>query len=221
MNQSFRISDKALRLTLIVGTILLSVTILILAVAVGAARQREEAATTTTPNTGTRPVITTTSPSTDAGTTPSPVPEKQPFKLTQPVQGYLMSVHDTEALAYSLTMQDYRIHTGIDIEAEAGAPVVAAAAGTISAAYEDALMGYTIEIDHGDGYVSIYRNLDDTTPDGIEVGASVRAGQLIAAVGSSALVEQAERPHLHFELTKDNTLIDPLAYLTYEERVEE
>lgn len=220
MNQSFRISDKALRLTLIVGSILLSVTILILAVAVGAARQREEAATTT-PNTGTRPVITTTVPSTDAGTTPSPVPEKQPFKLTQPVQGYLMSVHDTEALSYSLTMQDYRIHTGIDIEAEAGAPVVAAAAGTISAAYEDALMGYTIEIDHGDGYVSVYRNLDETIPDGIEVGASVRSGQLIAAVGDSALIEQAELSHLHFELMKDDTLIDPLTYLTYEERVEE
>ena len=220
MNQSFRISDKALRLTLIVGSILLSVTILILAVAVGAARQREEAATTT-PNTGTRPVITTTAPNTDANTTPSPVPEKKPLKLTQPVQGYLAAVHDTEALSFSLTMQDYRTHMGIDIEAEAGAPVVAAAAGTVSAAYEDMLMGYSIEIDHGDGYITVYRNLDETLPEGIQVGASVRAGQLIAAVGDSALIEQAERPHLHFELMKDKAPIDPLTYLTYEERVEE
>lgn len=220
MNQSFRISDKAIRLSLIVGSILLAMTVLILAVAVGAARQREEAATTT-PNTGTRPVITTTAPSTDADTTPSPVPEKQPLKLTRPVQGYLMSVHDTEALSYSLTMQDYRTHVGIDIEAEAGAPVVAAAAGTVCRAYEDALMGYTLEIDHGDGYVSVYRNLDETLPDGIEVGASVRAGQLIAAVGSSALIEQAELPHLHFELMKDESPINPMNYLAYEERVEE
>ncbi len=220
MNQSFRISDKFVRLSLIVGSILLAVTLLILAVAVGAARQREAEATTSS-FTDTRPTVTTTAPNTDAGTTPSPVPEKQPFKLTQPVQGYLLSVHDTEALVFSVTMQDFRTHTGIDIEAEAGAPVVAAAAGVIRRAYEDALMGYTIEIDHGDGYVTVYRNLDETLPDGIQVGSSVRAGQLIAAVGESALIEQAELPHLHFELVKDNSPIDPMNYLTYEERVEE
>jgi murein DD-endopeptidase MepM/ murein hydrolase activator NlpD len=220
MNQSFRISDKFVRLSLIVGSILLAVTLLILAVAVGAARQRE-AEVTTSSFIDTRPAVTTTAPNTDAGTTPSPVPEKQPFKLTQPVQGYLLSVHDTEALVFSVTMQDFRTHTGIDIEAEAGAPVVAAAAGVICGAYEDALMGYTIEIDHGDGYITVYRNLDETLPDGIQVGASVRAGQLIAAVGDSALIEQAELPHLHFELKKDTSPIDPLTYLTYEERAEE
>lgn len=220
MNQSFHISDKAIRISLIVGSILLAVTLLILAVAVGAARRREEAELTTDPITTTRP-ITTTPPSTDAGTTPSPTPEKQPLKLTQPVQGYLASVHDTESLSFSLTMQDYRTHMGIDIEAEAGAPVVAAAAGTIRRAYEDALMGYCIEIDHGDGYVSVYRNLDETLPEGIAEGAAVRAGQLIAAVGESALIEQAELPHLHFELTQNESPIDPLEYLTYEERVEE
>ena len=219
MNQSFRISDKFVRLSLIVGSILLAMTLLILAVAVGAARQREEEVTSSF--TDTRPTVTTTAPNTDAGTTPSPVPEKPPFKLTQPVQGYLLSVHDTEALVFSVTMQDFRTHTGIDIEAEAGAPVVAAAAGVIRRAYEDALMGYTIEIEHGDGYITIYRNLDETLPDGIEVGASVRAGQLIAAVGDSALIEQAELPHLHFELVKKETPIDPMTYLTYEERVEE
>lgn len=221
MNQSFRLSEKAIRLSLIVGSILLGVTILILAIAVGAARQSEESVTTTPPHTGPRPTVTTTAPNTEANTNPSPVPQKEPFKLTRPVQGYLMSVHDTETLSFSVTMQDYRTHTGIDIEAEAGTPVVAAAAGTISAAYEDALMGYTLEIDHGDGYVTVYRNLDETLPDGIQVGSSVRAGQLIAAVGSSALIEQADLSHLHFELMKDKTPIDPMNYLTYEERAEE
>ena len=221
MNQSFRISDKALRITLMAGSILLALTILILAFAVGASRRRE-VTDPPAPNIGTRPTVTTTTaPHTDAGTTPDPTPEKAPFKLTRPVQGYLMSVHDVEALSFSVTMQDFRTHNGIDIEAEAGTPVVAAAAGTVSAAYEDALMGYCLEIDHGDGYITVYRNLDETLPDGIQVGASVRAGQLIAAVGSSALIEQAELPHLHFELVKDETPIDPMSYLTYEERVEE
>ncbi|MBQ8287869.1 MAG: M23 family metallopeptidase [Clostridia bacterium] len=222
MNQSFRISDKALRISLIVGSILLVTTVLILSIAVGTSRHPE--ATTTgsylTVTDSPRPA-TTTPPSTEAGTKPDPTPEKAVFKLTRPVDGYLTAVHDTETLSFSITMQDYRTHTGIDIETEDGAAVVAAAAGTVTAAYEDPMMGYCIEIDHGDGYVTVYRNLTDTVPDGIEVGTTVRAGQLIGAVGSSALIEQAELPHLHFELTRNDEQIDPLTYLAYEERAEE
>ncbi len=223
MNQSFRISDKALRISLIVGSVLLVTTVLILSIAVGTSRSREAVTTEGSYLTVTdapRPA-TTTPPSTEAGTTPEPVPEKTVFQLTSPVNGYLSAVHDIETLSYSITMQDYRTHAGIDIETEEGAAVVAAAAGTVIAAYEDPMMGYCIEIDHGDGYVTVYRNLTETVPDGIEVGSSVRAGQLIGAVGNSALIEQAELPHLHFELTCNGEQIDPLTYLTYEERAEE
>ena len=223
MKQSFRISDKTLRISLIVGSILLVATVLILSIAVGTARRPEDVTTAGSYLTVTdapRP-STTTPPSTEAGTKPDPTPEKVVFKLTRPVDGYLTAIHDTETLSFSITMQDYRTHAGIDIETEDGAAVVAAAAGTVCAAYEDPMMGYCIEIDHGDGYVTVYRNLTDTVPDGLEVGASVRAGQLIGAVGNSALLEQAELPHLHFELTHDGEQVDPLTYLTYEERVEE
>lgn len=222
MNQSFRISDKTIRISLIAGSVLMVVTVLILSIAVGTSRKRAEGTTEASHLTVTDPrPVESTAPSTEAGTTPDPTPDKAVFRLTRPVDGYLSAVHDVETLSYSITMQDYRTHTGIDIETEAGAAVVAAAAGTVSAAYEDAMMGYCIEIDHGDGYVTVYRNLADTVPDGIEVGTAVRAGQLIGAVGSSALVEQAELPHLHFELTYDGEQIDPLTYLSYEERVEE
>ncbi|MBQ8381939.1 MAG: M23 family metallopeptidase [Clostridia bacterium] len=221
MNQSFRISDKALRISLIVGSILLATTVLILSIAVGTSRSREAVTTAGSYLTVTdAPGRTTTAPPSDqAGTTP--IPEKTVFKLTRPADGYLSAVHDVETLSYSVTMQDYRTHAGIDIETENGAAVVAAAAGTVTAAYEDPMMGYCIEIDHGDGYVTVYRNLTDTVPEGIEVGSTVRAGQLIGAVGGSALIEQAELPHLHFELTRDGEQIDPLTYLTYEERAEE
>ncbi len=221
MNQSFRISDKALRISLIVGSALLVVTVLILTIAVGSARNTNEVVTTVADRYPESRPSQTTPPSTEAGTKPDPVPEQPVFKLTHPVEGYLSAIHDLETLSYSVTMQDYRAHIGIDIETADGAAVVAAASGTVSAAYEDAMMGYCIEIDHGNGYVSVYRNLTDTVPDSITVGASVRAGQLIGAVGDSALVEQAELPHLHFELTHNGEQVDPLTYLTYEERVEE
>ena len=130
-------------------------------------------------------------------------------------------MHDSEQLTFSPTMQDYRVHVGIDIEAAEGTAVVAAAAGTVTNAYIDPMMGYTLEISHGDGFVTVYRNLDETLPDDIAVGANVRAGQLIGAVGNSAIVEQEDVPHLHFELKHDGVAMDPLVYLSYEERAED
>lgn len=218
-NQTFRISDKTLRISLIVGSVLLAVTIVVLSIAVGAARQKDESALTTASTT--LATDQTTPPSTEAGTKPESDPTKQALRLTHPVEGYLANVHDTQTLSYSLTMQDYRTHTGIDIESEQGAAVLAAASGTVLRTYEDPLMGYTIEIDHGNGYVSVYRNLDETLPEGLEAGAYVMGGQLIGAVGASALIEQAELPHLHFELMQNDVSVDPLTYLTYEERAEE
>ena len=219
MNQSIRITEKTLRIAVIAGSILLAVTILILAIAVGAARQRES--TPTAPKFTTRASLTTLSPNTETAGTPDPTPIDEPFLLTHPVEGYLLSVHDNEQLTFSPTMQDYRVHVGIDIEAAEGTAVVAAAAGTLTDAYIDPMMGYCIEISHTDGFVTVYRNLDEILPDGIAVGVNVRAGQLIGAVGSSAIVEQDDLPHLHFELKHDGIAMDPLVYLSYQERAEE
>lgn len=219
MNQSIRITEKTLRIAIVAGTILLAVTILILAIAVGASRRRE---TMTTPVLTTNKIpLTTQAPSTETAGKPDPQPVKEPFLLSRPVDGYLLAVHDSEQLTFSPTMQDYRVHVGIDIEAAEGTAVVAAAAGTVTGAYIDPMMGYTLEISHGDGFVTVYRNLDETLPDDIAVGANVRAGQLIGAVGSSAIVEQDDLPHLHFELKHDGVAMDPLVYLSYEERAEE
>ena len=218
MNQSIRITEKTLRIAVIAGSILLAVTILILAIAVGAARQREAI---TTPTRTTEAPLTTVPPSTQTAGTPDPTPVKEPFLLNKPVEGYLLAVHDSEQLTFSPTMQDYRVHVGIDIEAAEGSAVVAAAAGTLTDAYIDPMMGYCIEISHGDGFVTVYRNLDETLPDGIAVGVNLKAGQLIGAVGNSAIVEQDDLPHLHFELRHDGVAMDPLTYLNYEERAEE
>ena len=51
-------------------------------------------------------------------------------------------------------------------------------------------------------------------PNGIIEGATVRAGQQIASVGSTAMVEIAEEPHLHFEMTVGGLAVDPLEYFS-------
>ena len=133
-----------------------------------------------------------------------------------PVSGTLTSKHDPELQVFSPTMQDYRVHLGIDIQTAENAPVYAAADGTVSKIWVDTLMGYCVAIKHSGNCVTVYKNLSATLPEGIAEGVSVRSGQLIATVGSSAMVEVADEPHLHFEMTVSDLAVDPLEYFDEE-----
>ena len=102
---------------------------------------------------------------------------------------------------FSETMGDYRVHLGVDILSAENSPVYATADGTVTQIWEDVRMGHCIAIQHSGNAVSIYKNLAEELPEGIVEGASVKSGQQIASVGSSAMVEIADEPHLHFEIT--------------------
>jgi murein DD-endopeptidase MepM/ murein hydrolase activator NlpD len=129
-----------------------------------------------------------------------------------PVSGVLSSKHDPTLQVFSNTMNDYRVHLGIDIATDASAPVYAAADGTVSKVWKDSLMGYCMAIEHSGDCFTIYKNLSETLPEGIAEGTKVRAGQLVASVGESAMVEIADEPHLHFEMTVADLAVDPLEY---------
>lgn len=152
----------------------------------------------------------TTKPDDDEPTT---VIVDEPVSFILPCDGITSKTYDTQNLSYSLTMNDLRTHEGVDFAAEEGSAVVAASDGEISAVYYDVMMGKCVEIDHKDGFVSIYKNLADELPEGIEEGAKVVKGDIIGAVGSSALIEQADEPHLHFELKANGKNVDPLDYI--------
>ena len=156
-----------------------------------------------------KPVINN-SPSKD-----TPVIEPVKPVIYLPAEGSLMKEYSIDLPVFSLTMKDYRTHNGIDISAALGSAVVCMTDGTISAVWSDPMMGMCISVDHGDGLISHYKNLASELPEGIEVGASVKAGQTIGAVGESCLIEIAESEHLHFELTKDGKHVDPLGYLDF------
>ena len=133
-----------------------------------------------------------------------------------PVSGTLTNKHDPELQVFSPTMQDYRVHLGIDIQTDENAPVYAAADGTVSKIWVDTLMGYCMAIKHSGNCVTIYKNLSATLPQGIAEGVAVRSGQLIASVGNSAMVEIADEAHLHFEMTVADLAVDPLEYFDEE-----
>ena len=136
-----------------------------------------------------------------------------PSRFLLPVSGVLQEKHDADMQVFSDTMKDYRVHLGIDIGTVENAAVSAMADGVISQVWEDVSMGQCIAIAHsGDAY-TIYKNLSATLPEHIKVGVAVKAGDVIGTVGESAMVEVAEAPHLHLEMTVGGLLVDPTDYL--------
>ena len=131
-----------------------------------------------------------------------------------PATGVLSEKHDPDLQVYSSTLNDYRVHLGIDINTTEGAPVYCAADGKVEKIWEDVLMGYCVAISHSGDACTIYKNLSKVFAEGIEEGAKVTEGQLLGAVGDSAMVEIAKEPHLHFEMTVAGVAVDPLKHFT-------
>lgn len=98
-------------------------------------------------------------------------------------------------------------HPGIDILAKKGAPVLSAAAGTVTASEFNEQDGNRIVIDHGNGYASAYHHLDSRAAN---KGDSVTQGQLIGKVGSSGV---SSGPHLHFEIRLNGEPCNPFDFV--------
>lgn len=126
---------------------------------------------------------------------PAPTPAVGP--LVVPVQGVAAAaLHDDWAEPRG---GGTRVHHAIDIMAATGTPVLAAADGRIEKLFQSRLGGTTIYERSADGgTVYYYAHLDRYAPTLVE-GEAVRAGQPIAAVGSSGDADPAA-PHLHFEI---------------------
>jgi murein DD-endopeptidase MepM/ murein hydrolase activator NlpD len=136
-----------------------------------------------------------------------------PERFLLPVSGVLQSNHDATVQVFSPTMGDYRTHLGIDIGTVAGAVVCAMADGVIAQVWEDVSMGQCVAVKHGGDAYTIYKNLSVELPEGVVVGRSVKAGEVIGTVGESAMIEVAQEPHLHLEMTVGGLAVDPTDYL--------
>ena len=136
---------------------------------------------------------------------------KKPGKITRPVSGDTVLDYTMEALSYNPTTRDWRVHNGIDIAAEAGTEVCAAADGTVYTVYEDETMGTTVVIRHEGGYVTKYSSLAAEVA--VSAGQTVAAGDVIGTVGCTALLETAIGDHVHFSVTCDGADVDPNTFL--------
>ena len=140
-------------------------------------------------------------------------PETQVFVL--PAEGYVMKDYSEDVLVFSPTMNDYRVHMGVDIAGKVGDPVYAFCEGTVKEIRNDPFMGMTVVLSHAGGIESRYMNLANELPENIKVGATVAVGSVIGAIGETALAECADSPHLHFEIFAGGKQVSPSGYITF------
>jgi murein DD-endopeptidase MepM/ murein hydrolase activator NlpD len=101
-----------------------------------------------------------------------------------------------------------RVNDGLNIAAAQGAPVLAAAPGTVVySGNEIGVFGGLVLVDHGGGWVTAYGHLGSLN---VAKGNRVSAGQRLGGVGETGYVSQ---PQLHFEIRKDRKPLDPLTRL--------
>lgn len=98
-------------------------------------------------------------------------------------------------------------HQGVDLDTGTGWPVVAARAGTVSIAGWGKAAGNYVQINHHDGFTSIYMHLSSI---GVRAGQHVSAGQYIGATGSTGV---STGDHLHFGIALNGVYVNPCSYV--------
>ncbi len=98
-------------------------------------------------------------------------------------------------------------HAGLDFKGPIGAPIYAAAAGTISFVGGQQGYGNTVEIDHGNGLMTRYAHMSGFRA---RVGQQVEAGQVIGLIGNTG---RSTGPHLHFEVRINDRAVNPRPFL--------
>ncbi len=99
------------------------------------------------------------------------------------------------------------LHKGVDFAADAGADVLAVAEGMVTWSGPREGYGNLIEINHGNGLVTRYGHNARTL---VSVGDTVQRGQAVAIVGSTG---RSTGPHVHFEVLRNGTQVDPMTFV--------
>ena len=98
-------------------------------------------------------------------------------------------------------------HRGIDFAAPEGSQVIAVASGIVTYSKERFGYGRTVEINHGNGYVTRYGHNSRLL---VAIGDTVQKGDPIALIGSTG---RSTGPHLHFEVLKEGRSVDPMSFV--------
>ena len=98
-------------------------------------------------------------------------------------------------------------HNGVDLANVSGTPIYAAKGGTVTVTTYNSVYGYYVQINHGDGFSSLYAHLTHYV---VSPGQQVAAGQLIGYMGSTGW---STGPHLHFTIYYNGNSVNPMDYI--------
>ena len=133
------------------------------------------------------------------------VEDKQPEKFINPVGGSVNSPFGPREKPTPGASSD---HKGVDLKASEGQTVKASADGVVSFAGEQRGYGKIVIIDHTGDIQTAYAHLSSIS---VSKDAEVAQGDTIGAAGQTGT---ATGPHLHFEVRKNDTRVDPMDYIT-------
>lgn len=129
------------------------------------------------------------------------------LNFTTPVEGRLSGTFGKKRF---FNEQPRKPHSGLDIAAPSGTPIIAPAAGTIIETGNYFFNGNTVFIDHGEGLITMFCHMDRID---VKVGQQVGRGEPVGAVGMTGRVTG---PHLHWTISLNNNRIDPALFLSQE-----
>lgn len=139
-------------------------------------------------------------------------PEETEPEETKPAEGWIIPINYT-AFTSPFGERDAPVagastyHLGVDLAAPEGTPIYAARSGTVVTASYNGSSGYYVQIDHGDGYRSIYMHMTHFIVSG---GQYVSQGQVIGYCGSTGV---SSGPHLHFGISQNGVYVNPANYI--------
>ncbi len=123
--------------------------------------------------------------------------------------GFICPLNKGSIKQISAYWGDGRNHKAMDFSGNVGTPIFAAKAGTVVSAGWDGNYGYAVVIDHGNGLKTRYAHANALC---VKKGATVKQGQQIATLGTTG---RSTGPHLHFEVIKNGTRVNPAPYIGY------
>ena len=136
--------------------------------------------------------------------------------FTMPVlNATILKGYDENNLQYNSVLNQWEIHKGVDFSVSNNASVYASLSGLVENVYTNSLEGTVVVIDHGNNLKTVYGSLNQNV--NVEIGDTIETGDVIGTASSTGISESNES-HLHYEVWKDGSKVDPAGYLNIESK---